>query len=416
MGQYTEFFEDIRGKISPEDSDYKDKLIQVAASFRTFDVALDDFIVNRGFEGELSDVQAKIRFIRERFQSEGMDIEARTIKKWYGSHTMSKNRDIAFQFCFAFGLDIEETQEFFRKVYLQRGIDCHDMNEAVYYYAILHRMSYAQAQELIARLPKPASRKLSFDESVLFTGTIVKELHRFQSAEELLTFLEENVEQFGYNNATAYKYIGEIWNQIACEGGIAERERRISPYKLKKSKKGKEGETVVPVTEENEDKKRSVWEIYLQIFGLKEFDDNNTPLFVLENRTIKPILKKNPLLHPLAEEAFPDRQGLEGILRGEHQSAETVRKTMILLTFYRYWCSLALKHNEFYYSPSPEECGRCYASMNQYLVSAGYPELYQGNPYDWIFMYSSQDEYPLDTFRDFMRELYLEQEEALRID
>ena len=36
-------------KISPEDSDYKEKLIHVVQSFRTFDVALDDFILHHGY-------------------------------------------------------------------------------------------------------------------------------------------------------------------------------------------------------------------------------------------------------------------------------------------------------------------------------------------------------------------------------
>ncbi len=54
-------------KISPEDSDYKEKLIHVVQSFRTFDVALDDFILHHGYTGELSDIDGKIRFIKGKF-------------------------------------------------------------------------------------------------------------------------------------------------------------------------------------------------------------------------------------------------------------------------------------------------------------------------------------------------------------
>lgn len=35
-----------------------------------------------------------------------------------------------------------------------------------------------------------------------------------------------------------------------------------------------------------------------------------------KNRSIKPILKGNPFLHPFAEESFPDRDGLTKILNG----------------------------------------------------------------------------------------------------
>ena len=46
-------------------------------------------------------------------------------------------------------------------------------------------------------------------------------------------------------------------------------------------------------------------------------------------------------------------------------------------------------------------------SINRLLLDASYPELYEGNPYDWIFLYASQDAYPQDAFRSFMREAYL---------
>lgn len=52
-------------KISPEDSDYKEKLIHVVQSFRTFDVALDDFILHHGYTGELSDINTFIETMEE---------------------------------------------------------------------------------------------------------------------------------------------------------------------------------------------------------------------------------------------------------------------------------------------------------------------------------------------------------------
>ena len=59
------------------------------------------------------------------------------------------------------------------------------------------------------------------------------------------------------------------------------------------------------------------------------------------------------------------------------------------------------------YAAKPYDGPRCIASINRLLLDASYPELYEGNPYDWIFLYASQDAYPLDAFRSFMREAYL---------
>ena len=43
--------------------------------------------------------------------------------------------------------------------------------------------------------------------------------------------------------------------------------------------------------------------------------------------------------------------------------------------------------------------------MNQYLMDAGYPEMYVGNPYDWIFFYAAKSAEPLFMFRYFWNEL-----------
>lgn len=39
------------------------------------------------------------------------------------------------------------------------------------------------------------------------------------------------------------------------------------------------------------------------------------------------------------------------------------------------------------------------------MIEAGYPELYVGNPYDWIFFYVSHDREPLITFREIWQSL-----------
>ena len=43
--------------------------------------------------------------------------------------------------------------------------------------------------------------------------------------------------------------------------------------------------------------------------------------------------------------------------------------------------------------------------MNQFLCDAGYPELYVGNPYDWIFFYAAKRDEPLYVFRYIWNEL-----------
>ncbi|HIU12898.1 MAG TPA: hypothetical protein IAD15_02335 [Candidatus Fimiplasma intestinipullorum] len=401
MGTYTEQLDHIIETISPEDDNYTEELMAVMASFREFGEALDAFIVDKGYKGDITDVKAKVAFIKSKFDQAGIQEYPRNMKKWFTDQVRIKDRQkdrrTIFQLCFAFELDVQESEAFCQKVCLQRGFDCHMIEEAVFYYAIKHHLSYNEAMDIIHQVPKPDQQPLDLKGDVLFTQTITKEIDRFQSSEELIAFFIDNLDQFGYNNATAYRTIHHLWDTIQGPQGLANKEREI----LFAQDKPKEA------------KKLSTWDIYMQILGFYEFDDDHSPLFAFQDRSLKPILKNNALLHPLAEDCFPDRQGLEHILRGAHKSNELVRKTMILLAFYVYWTKWCLKNRDATIITNAEDCQRCYYEMNHYLVEAGYPALYAGNPYDWIFLYAMQDDYPLDTFRYFMKELYVHNQNLL---
>lgn len=397
MGEYTGSLSVKGFDISPEHENYQQELLDVAQSFRTFDAALEEFLVQKGYSGDISDTEAKVSFIKEKFDKAGIALEARIPRSWFRKHIQADNRDIAFKFCFAFQLTLEETGDFFKRVYLQRSLDCHTVEEAIYYYCIRHRLTYSDAQELMKKAPvQDGKGSVAFHAEVLYTGTIIKELDRFQTPEELLAFLNENSSQFAYNNATAKRYINELWRRIAGEDGLAYRELcRRHPRKVISSK-------------------RSAWEIYLQIFGLLDYDtEDNSRLFPLQgDRTVQSMLKDNSLVHPLVRKSFPDRQYLEEIIKGNWQSDEVVRKTMILLAFYRFWAELFLKDSASEYAAKPHDAQRCIASINRLLLDSSYPDLYEGNPYDWIFLFAAQDDYPLEAIRFFMREVYLNKEEA----
>ena len=91
-------------------------------------------------------------------------------------------------------------------------------------------------------------------------------------------------------------------------------------------------------------------------------------------------------------------QGMTKILQGEHLSYERVRKWLILLIFYTWWAQRAL--NTGGYEAGQKDGQRFLSFMDQALVEAGYPEMYVGNPYDWIFFFCAQDQEPLRLFRE----------------
>ncbi|MDD6616088.1 MAG: hypothetical protein PUF13_08315 [Lachnospiraceae bacterium] len=109
-----------------------------------------------------------------------------------------------------------------------------------------------------------------------------------------------------------------------------------------------------------------------------------------------------------ASEEFPNRQNLEKILRGEHvrEGGEAVRKLMIFLVFYSWWARKAKDSHTVLFCAEPKEREGCLSSINNYLSGAGYPEMYAGNPYDWIFLWALSDEQPLYAFRSYVMEIF----------
>ena len=157
MGLYTETLEDSSYDLIPEDEGYDERLRDSAKLFRPFDEALDAFIEEHGYDGDRSDDALKVRFIADTFKSAGIDVP-RNIKKWYSEHKRIE-RKTAFEICFAFGLDVEDTRDFFRRVCLERSFDYHDMREIVYYFCLDKGLSYDKAKEMIDKLPDLKARK-----------------------------------------------------------------------------------------------------------------------------------------------------------------------------------------------------------------------------------------------------------------
>ena len=147
MDIYTQMLDDEAATLSPDDEDYEEKLFDVARSFRTFSEALAQFVCDNGFEGAADDKNGKLAFLKSKFKSAGVPVP-REINEWFIIGKTIK-RDTAFQLCFAFGLNVGQTNEFFKKVWFGRSFDCHSIREAVYYYCIRNGLSYEKAAAII---------------------------------------------------------------------------------------------------------------------------------------------------------------------------------------------------------------------------------------------------------------------------
>lgn len=398
MDQYTEILTRMSDALSPDDDQYEEKLLAIADTFRSFSQALTSFLCANGFSGDASNIDDKVSYLKDKFNAAGIPAP-RDIRKWF-SEDKGISPDTAYQICFAFHLGIEETRDFFRRVYFERAFDCHSIAEAVYYYCMRNGLSYSAALDIIAQMPKAKPTVIKANKEILYTGTIVEFINGAKNSDELVSYVTEHIEQFGYNNATATKHIQDLWASLACKDGLAYKEGvlldKAFNFDIGKDR-GKEDEYTI-VTEDAD----STWRIFAQIVGLDRWQTTQLGT----NRTLKPLLENNALLPSLAEASFPDRNGIELIINGKHVSHERIRKTLILLEFYTYWANATVAHKNALWESTEIDAERCIDKINRYLIEAGYPELYPGNPYDWIFMWAVKDAWPLVTFRDHMRALY----------
>jgi len=278
----------------------------------------------------------------------------------------------------------------------------------VYFFAFKNGMSYAEAMEIIKQVELVKPDKME-KEDIIYTDLIAEDIDDIESVKELVLYLNENADKFGYNNATAYETIRSIWKFISQkkdgkdikEDGLAIKEKNQLYVLFNKDEEDSQQEDDTDKKRKQRERKDdSVWEIYLQILGLS----GNYADSIYKDRSIKTILKDNELPHPLAEDSFPDRDGLNKILNGEHVSYERIRKILILLVFYKFWASKALGNN--HYEAGYGDADRCISTINDNLTDTGYPILYPGNPYDFIIFVSVNTESPLMTFRDYMREMF----------
>ncbi len=387
MPDYTLRLQVPLNEISFEDDNFIEELLEVVQLFRPFSEAMDEFLMDHGFAGDIKDADAKAAFVRAVFAKANMDAP-REVREWFAGQPVK--RDTVFQICFAFGLDGGETDEFFRRIYTkERSFNCHLVQEAVYYFCLNNGLTWADALDIQSRVPLAGKNAGSGD--VVYTGSIIAELNRLESREEFIEWLNENIDKFvPYGNVTAYETIRCLWRKAAGPDGLLIREHQKLSSMLDDDAMGKKS-----AFRTGRDGAKP-YDAYLAILQL----DKKTVRKLGTDRSIRPILEK---LHDDAQDSFPDRQGIDLILRGGHVSYERVRKWLVLLTFYSYWAKRALANDN--YEAMPGDADRCISEMNRYLIDCGYPELYVGNPYDWIFFYAIKDREPLRTFRYIWNEL-----------
>lgn len=361
-------------------------------NFRSFSSGLTDLICQYGYDGDPGDAEAKTCFLLARLASIEVSVTKSTLSSWFTDKRRpalaANSRTLLFQICFALSATLHDITWFFSHVYFDRVLNCHTIPEAVYYYCFSRKLPYRHALDLISlieAMPAPGDP----GNAIVFTRDIIDQLNRCTTDEELLSFFRNNKHYFSQWNRTAMKYI-EFY--VSFIRGKESDRAVIRASKAGRSFPPDEIRQCGLVTQEyllSADEGR---------FGYISGKSINSIDFMLEQMiTIHSGLPKQTQIPAIVRQNFPSKKTFSDILNKSELSTsyDSIRKCLILLKFYHFWVTLLLNPD-----PSVDAPFDVYRDeTNAILTECGYDELFAGNPYDWLFLWASTSEKPLDTLR-----------------
>jgi hypothetical protein len=154
--------------------------------FHSFGEALVAFLSEHDFISSQLSISVE-RCIRNAFEKASITV-LRSLPRWF-LEDIRPSRRTAFQICFAMGLSFDCIQNFFRRVVLQRGVDCHDQTEAAYYFALRHSLSYHKIATFLQNLSDFPAGTTNQHAPLIFTTDIMNKIDPLETLEDLSVFL-----------------------------------------------------------------------------------------------------------------------------------------------------------------------------------------------------------------------------------
>lgn len=279
-----------------------------------------------------------------------------------------QSRQTMFRLAFAMGLDILQTAELFHKVYLDRAFNRRSREETIYYYCLRNRLTWQHAQELIRITDNMKSDAPASDETV-YTIELKNAFQRITSDAELLTFLTEHSHNFELDSVTALRTLDDYKQRaLACAKEAAESERAFEPEAYKG----------MDMT--------STSFLYHMITNQVVAGKAGTVTMSLKDTILPQEIRNNfpqPATFSLKDPNF-----------------EEIRKMLVMLFSYVFWMNM--RKYRMKYDKADDYYDDYVDQLNDLLERCSLPPLYYGSAYDWLILYCTATEDPLDTFQDIL--------------
>ena len=137
------------------------------------------------------------------------DSVRRKVSNWMNGKNEPNKRLDVIKICFALKLDEPKAQRLM-SLFTDGCFHMRDPEELTYLYCIRTGKSFAQANEMIRSLPKPAAEG-EYREPV-FTGKIRDKFENVETDAEFSDFMRDNIDVLGKMHNTAYSYFKSCMN------------------------------------------------------------------------------------------------------------------------------------------------------------------------------------------------------------
>ncbi|MDO4467365.1 MAG: hypothetical protein Q4C49_10255 [Bacillota bacterium] len=391
-------------------------------NFRPFSQGLSEALVKAGYDGDTRNEFLKAEYLWNKLKEIDRPILKRTIESWFlGTHRPKiehSSRQNMYEICFALNFDLKDVHWFFQHVYFDRSFNYHNMEEAVYYYSFDHGLSLSKALEIIEEIKNAQDNTTGKEINVRsYTKFVQSKLDMCETEDELKQFLIQEKGNFTTWNQNAKECIQQYI--LALKGGEeTKRAAKEIQEAVKQYKKGGPSQPIYDLVEQTMEKDVGLLlkyhlldlrNMYGKGYGeeLESKDFNNVlsntfvlkKMYIPKNEDLKEFNYPNELISN-----FPSQKTLSNVLNESKiektHSYDTIRKTLVLLHFFYFWCNVEFNQSFQEYG---ENLALIYEDeINSILNESGYDDLYAGNPYDWLFLHASRQEDPLLRFTSLM--------------
>lgn len=346
-----------------------------------FREGINNRLVKLRFNGDIDSVDCQIDFLRRQFQKNKVEprISDATLKNWLTKAAPAgneKGRENVFKLCFALEMNAGEAAEFFLKAFLNRPYNYKKTNEAVYYFCLRNRMSYIDAERIIAAVQNISLSQAAQKE--MYTEQVGYEISNITDEAELIRYLAKNRHSEEEQHYTSSERIKSMLDSCF---ELAQKETLLS--------RG----TSVTV--------RSVDALLDVIYDYDADSMRKNEKKTIQDSKFPKCVKTN----------WIDRQAFHNIEKHLTRTEDVYRKALVLLKFYSYYADAYCKarskitEDEIDFREYADDFE---AELEMVLAECGYIQLYKRNPFDWLILYCAAFPNPLSAFRDIISRYFLD--------